>query len=96
MKSSRRYTETALDEIKLLQHCREANPTHAGYEHVVTFVDSFMHLGVHDQHHVCMVSCLFMFLTCALFLSPLATYPTSEPFCPAVAMSVSGEIVFSP
>lgn len=54
MKSSRRYTETALDEIKLLQHCRDANPSHPGYNHVVTFVDSFMHLGVHDQYHVCM------------------------------------------
>ncbi|KAG9001990.1 serine/threonine protein kinase, CMGC group [Tulasnella sp. JGI-2019a] len=54
MKSSRRYTETALDEIKLLQHCRDVNPSHPGHNHVVTFVDSFMHMGVHDQHHVCM------------------------------------------
>ncbi|KAG8887865.1 serine/threonine protein kinase, CMGC group [Tulasnella sp. 332] len=54
MKSSRRYTETALDEIKLLQHCRDANPSHPGHNHVVTFVDSFMHMGVHEQHHVCM------------------------------------------
>lgn len=55
MKSSRRYTETALDEIKLLRAVQSANPNHPGYAHVVSFLDSFQHKGVHDQFHVCMV-----------------------------------------
>ncbi|KAG8908042.1 serine/threonine protein kinase, CMGC group [Tulasnella sp. 403] len=54
MKSSRRYTETALDEIKLLRAVQSANPGHQGYEHVVSFLDSFQHMGVHQQAHVCM------------------------------------------
>lgn len=55
MKSSRRYTETALDEIKLLRAVQSANPSHPGYEHVVSFLDSFEHPGLHGQPHVCMV-----------------------------------------
>lgn len=55
MKSSRRYTETALDEIKLLRAVQGANPSHPGYEHVVSFLDSFEHPGLHGQPHVCMV-----------------------------------------
>ncbi|KIO29413.1 hypothetical protein M407DRAFT_242634 [Tulasnella calospora MUT 4182] len=54
MKSSRRYTETALDEIKLLRAVQSANPSHPGYEHVVSFLDSFEHPGLHGQPHVCM------------------------------------------
>ncbi|KAG8966299.1 serine/threonine protein kinase, CMGC group [Tulasnella sp. 419] len=54
MKSSRRYTETALDEIKLLQTVKSANPSHSGYSHLVSFLDSFQHPGLHDQPHVCM------------------------------------------
>ena len=56
MKSSRRYTETALDEIKLLRTLKAANPGHPGYANVVSFLDSFEHMGVHNQAHVCMVS----------------------------------------
>ncbi|KAG9015062.1 serine/threonine protein kinase, CMGC group [Tulasnella sp. 427] len=54
MKSSRRYTETALDEIKLLRAVQSANPSHQGYDYVVSFLDSFEHPGLHGQPHVCM------------------------------------------
>ncbi|KAH9857387.1 kinase-like domain-containing protein [Lenzites betulinus] len=48
VKSAPRYTETALDEIKLLQ------PTHPGRSHVISFLDHFRHKGPNGTH-VCMV-----------------------------------------
>ncbi|KLJ10491.1 serine/threonine-protein kinase SRPK3 [Blastomyces silverae] len=54
VRSARHYTETANDEIKLLNKIVEANPGHPGRKHVVSLLDSFVHHGVHGDH-VCMV-----------------------------------------
>lgn len=43
VKSACRYAETARDEIKLLQQVMDANPSHPGRDHVVSFLDSFDH-----------------------------------------------------
>src|ERR1700733_13128275 len=64
VKSAPRYTETALDEIKLLQRLITAAPssaaaspsspsTHPGRSHVISFLDHFRHKGPHGTH-VCM------------------------------------------
>ncbi|KAK7019670.1 serine/threonine protein kinase, CMGC [Paramarasmius palmivorus] len=57
VKSAPRYTETALDEIKLLQKLANsddpANP-HPGKTHVIDFLDHFQHKGPNGTH-VCMV-----------------------------------------
>ncbi|KAF8179616.1 CMGC/SRPK protein kinase [Pholiota molesta] len=68
VKSAPRYTETALDEIKLLQRLitsstpPSASPnappspahTHPGRSHVISFLDHFRHKGPNGIH-VCMV-----------------------------------------
>nr|GAT46892.1 kinase-like protein [Mycena chlorophos] len=59
VKSAARYTETALDEIKLLQRLiTSSNPTgaqnHPGRSHVISFLDHFRHTGPNGTH-VCMV-----------------------------------------
>ncbi|KAF7967159.1 hypothetical protein HWV62_35670 [Athelia sp. TMB] len=65
VKSAPRYTETALDEIKLLQRLitsaaprapGAAHPhhTHPGRSHVIAFLDHFRHAGPNGVH-VCMV-----------------------------------------
>jgi serine/threonine-protein kinase SRPK3 len=54
VKSAPRYTETALDEIKLLQRLISADPTHPGRAHVISFLDHFKHKGPNGVH-VCMV-----------------------------------------
>jgi len=54
VKSAPRYTETALDEIKLLQRLISSDQTHAGRSHVVSFLDHFKHKGPNGVH-VCMV-----------------------------------------
>lgn len=70
VKSAPRYTETALDEIKLLQrlitsntpptphgpHPHSPSPahTHPGRSHVISFLDHFRHKGPNGTH-VCMV-----------------------------------------
>jgi serine/threonine-protein kinase SRPK3 len=54
VKSAPRYTETALDEIKLLQKLISADPTHPGRAHVISFLDHFKHKGPNGTH-VCMV-----------------------------------------
>lgn len=66
VKSAPRYTETALDEIKLLQRLITAAPSsataspsppsqsHPGRSHVISFLDHFRHKGPHGTH-VCMV-----------------------------------------
>jgi serine/threonine-protein kinase SRPK3 len=54
VRSAAHYTETALDEIKLLNKVVEANKTHPGRQHVVSLLDSFNHKGPHGMH-VCMV-----------------------------------------
>lgn len=54
VKSATHYTETALDEIKLLQRVVESNPAHPGRRHVVSLLDHFTHRGPNGSH-VCMV-----------------------------------------
>ncbi|KAF7322067.1 Kinase-like protein [Mycena kentingensis (nom. inval.)] len=59
VKSAARYTETALDEIKLLQRLiTSSTPTgaqnHPGRSHVISFLDHFRHTGPNGTH-VCMV-----------------------------------------
>lgn len=54
VRSAAHYTETAIDEIKLLQRIVTANPDHPGRKHVVSLLDSFEHKGPNGTH-VCMV-----------------------------------------
>ncbi|WVQ99837.1 hypothetical protein IAU59_006980 [Kwoniella sp. CBS 9459] len=54
VKSDGHYTETALDEIQLLQRVVNSSQTHAGRCHVVGLVDNFRHTGPNGSH-VCMV-----------------------------------------
>ena len=54
VRSAAHYTETAVDEIKLLNKVVEANPNHPGKRYVVGLLDSFEHKGPNGTH-VCMV-----------------------------------------
>lgn len=54
VRSAAHYTETAIDEIKLLNRIVQANPSHPGRKHVVSLLDSFEHKGPNGIH-VCMV-----------------------------------------
>lgn len=54
VRSAAHYTETAIDEIKLLNRIVHAKPSHPGRKHVVSLVDSFEHKGPNGVH-VCMV-----------------------------------------
>jgi serine/threonine-protein kinase SRPK3 len=54
VRSAAHYTETALDEIKLLKKVVDANKNHPGRRHVVSLLDSFNHKGPNGTH-VCMV-----------------------------------------
>lgn len=54
VRSAAHYTETAVDEIKLLNKIVQAKPNHPGRRHVVSLLDSFEHKGPHGTH-VCMV-----------------------------------------
>jgi serine/threonine-protein kinase SRPK3 len=54
VRSAAHYTETALDEIKLLNKVVSAKKDHPGRKHVVSLLDSFTHKGP-NGNHVCMV-----------------------------------------
>lgn len=54
VRSAAHYTETAIDEIKLLNRIVQAQPEHPGRKHVVSLLDSFEHKGPNGTH-VCMV-----------------------------------------
>ncbi|KAI5310032.1 serine/threonine protein kinase, CMGC group [Ascosphaera atra] len=54
VRSAAHYTETAIDEIKLLNKINQAAPEHPGRRHVVSLLDSFEHRGPNGVH-VCMV-----------------------------------------
>ncbi|BEJ10985.1 hypothetical protein CspHIS471_0104070 [Cutaneotrichosporon sp. HIS471] len=54
VKSDGHYTETALDEIQLLQRVTTSSESHPGRSHVVGLVDDFRHSGPNGSH-VCMV-----------------------------------------
>lgn len=53
VKSAKHYTETALDEIKLLERVAEADPTSMGAQYVTAVIDHFMVKGP-NGNHVCM------------------------------------------
>ena len=54
VRSAAHYTETAMDEIKLLKRIVEAKPEHPGKKHVVGLIDWFQQKGPNGTH-VCMV-----------------------------------------
>ncbi|XP_048863296.1 SRSF protein kinase 2-like isoform X1 [Brienomyrus brachyistius] len=54
VKSAQHYTETALDEIKLLRCVRESDPSDSNKDMVVQLIDDFKISGVNGTH-VCMV-----------------------------------------
>uniref|UniRef100_A0A673GQZ3 non-specific serine/threonine protein kinase n=1 Tax=Sinocyclocheilus rhinocerous TaxID=307959 RepID=A0A673GQZ3_9TELE len=54
VKSAQHYTETALDEIKLLRCVRDSDPTDPKRERIVQLIDDFKISGVNGVH-VCMV-----------------------------------------
>ncbi|XP_068101420.1 SRSF protein kinase 1-like [Hyperolius riggenbachi] len=54
VKSAEHYTETALDEIKLLRTVRETDPSDPGNQRVVQLLDDFKITGTNGTH-VCMV-----------------------------------------
>ncbi|WFD05359.1 non-specific serine/threonine protein kinase [Malassezia vespertilionis] len=54
VKSAPHYTETAMDEIKLLQRVVSADRSHPGNRHCVAMLDHFRHRGPNGSH-VCMV-----------------------------------------
>jgi len=54
VKSASHYTETAIDEMKLLRKVHTADPLDDGYPHVVQLLDDFKISGIHGNH-VCMV-----------------------------------------
>jgi serine/threonine-protein kinase SRPK3 len=49
VKSAPHYTETALDEIQLLQKVVDADPLHPGRHFIVELYDNFMHTGPHGR-----------------------------------------------
>lgn len=51
---AKHYTDTAVDEIKLLDRVTCADPHHPGHEHVIQLLDTFTHRGPNGVH-VCMV-----------------------------------------
>ncbi|KAJ3379773.1 serine/threonine protein kinase, CMGC group [Lobulomyces angularis] len=53
VKSAQHYTETAIDEIKLLEKCCTANPASKHKHFVVELLDWFKHRGPNGSH-VCM------------------------------------------
>ncbi|XP_068171151.1 SRSF protein kinase 3-like [Antennarius striatus] len=54
VKSAETFTETALDEIRLLKCVRDSDPKDAKREKIVQLIDDFMISGVNGEH-VCMV-----------------------------------------
>ncbi|EMR09826.1 hypothetical protein PNEG_02007 [Pneumocystis murina B123] len=54
VRSASHYTETALDEIKLLKRINTANPSHPGAAHIVSLLDEFEHQGPNGTH-ICMI-----------------------------------------
>jgi len=50
VKSASQYTETAIDEIKLLTKVREGDHAHVGRSHVVQMIDDHKIVGIHGTH----------------------------------------------
>lgn len=54
VRSAKHYTDTAVDEIKLLDKVTTSDVHHPGHEHVIQLLDTFTHKGPNGLH-VCMV-----------------------------------------
>lgn len=54
VRSAKHYTDTAVDEIKLLDRVTTSDLHHPGHEHVIQLLDTFTHRGPNGVH-VCMV-----------------------------------------
>lgn len=54
VRSAKHYTDTAVDEIKLLDKVTTGDSHHPGHEHVIQLLDTFTHEGPNGTH-VCMV-----------------------------------------
>lgn len=54
VRSAKQYTDTAVDEIKLLDKVTTSDTHHPGHEHVIQLLDTFSHEGPNGVH-VCMV-----------------------------------------
>lgn len=54
VRSAKHYTDTAVDEIKLLDKVTSGDLYHPGHEHVIQLLDTFTHQGPNGVH-VCMV-----------------------------------------
>lgn len=54
VRSAKHYTDTAIDEIKLLDRVTSADIYHPGHDHVIQLLDTFTHKGPNGVH-VCMV-----------------------------------------
>ncbi|ODV81383.1 kinase-like protein [Suhomyces tanzawaensis NRRL Y-17324] len=52
VRSAKHYTETAIDEIKLLDKVTTSDLHHPGHEHVIQLLDTFTHKGVNGVHVV--------------------------------------------
>lgn len=52
VRSAKHYTETALDEIKLLDKVTTSELNHPGHEHVIQLLDTFTHKGPNGVHVV--------------------------------------------
>lgn len=50
VKSSSQYTESALEEIKLLECVKKTNASSPGYQHVAQLLDHFWHQGPNGKH----------------------------------------------
>ncbi|RCK56063.1 Protein kinase dsk1 [Candida viswanathii] len=52
VRSAKHYTETAIDEIKLLDKISTCDINHPGYRHVIQLLDTFTHKGINGVHVV--------------------------------------------
>lgn len=52
VRSAKHYTETAIDEIKLLDKITTSDTHHPGHEHVIQLLDTFTHKGPNGIHVV--------------------------------------------
>jgi serine/threonine-protein kinase SRPK3 len=50
VKAANRYTDSALEEIKLLECVKKANADSKGYQHVAQLLDHFWHQGPNGKH----------------------------------------------
>lgn len=50
VKAANRYTDSALEEIKLLECVKKTNPESKGYQHVAQLLNHFWHQGPHGKH----------------------------------------------